>query len=104
MHSVLPDLVPPHAPMSHRKIIRFWLPSVVRPSTARALFLVALDIVLFGLSMAATVWFQRAGVKLVFGLVAGFIIGWGSWFFCRLLHRIVCGTSVITWCITAIPI
>ncbi|WP_225869761.1 fatty acid desaturase [Glaciimonas sp. PCH181] len=75
MHRFLPEPVQPQAPMPHRKVIRSWLLPVVRRSTARALFLVALDVALFGLAMVATVWFHHAAVKLLCAVVAGLIIG-----------------------------
>lgn len=75
MHRILSDPVSPQASMPHRKIIRSWLLSVTQRSTARALALVAFDIVLFGMLMVATVWFQNIFLKLTFGVLAGFVIG-----------------------------
>lgn len=75
MHRLLSEPVSPIAPMPHRKIIRSWLLPIVQRSTARALTLVAFDIVLFGVVMVATVWFQNVFLKLMFGLLEGFVIG-----------------------------
>ncbi|MFC5474492.1 fatty acid desaturase [Paraherbaspirillum soli] len=71
----LPDPVPPSAPMPHRKVIRSWLLPVTQRSTSRALALVALDLILFGLAISATVCLQNIAAKLLSGLIAGFIIG-----------------------------
>lgn len=73
--SHLPEPVSPSAAMPHRKTIRSWLLPLARRNTGRALILVLLDLVLFAMSLSATVWLQHVAAKLLFGAVAGFIIG-----------------------------
>ena len=65
----------PVSPIPHRKIIRSWLSPVAKHNTFLALLLVAVDVLLFGLAIVATVWFQHFAVKLCFSLIEGFIIG-----------------------------
>lgn len=66
---------PALAALPHRKTIRSWLVPVSQKSTAKALALVSLDVFLFGLLIAGTVWMRNPAVKLALGLAAGFMIG-----------------------------
>lgn len=67
--------LPPAAPLPHRKTIRSWLLPISSRNTAFALALVASDITLFILLVAATVLVLNPILKIMFGLVAGFLIG-----------------------------
>lgn len=67
-------VVAPGAAMPHRKIIRSWLVPISRPSTARALALVALDLALFVLMLAATLWAPHPLLQVVFALLNGLVI------------------------------
>ncbi|MBX6419763.1 MAG: fatty acid desaturase [Nevskia sp.] len=64
---------PPAIP--HRKFIRRWLVPVSVRSTPLALALVVLDYSLFLLALAGTVGLPGLALKLVCGVVAGFLIG-----------------------------
>lgn len=61
--------------MPHRKIIRSWLAPIVARSTPLALALVLLDLLLFALTLTATVWVSNLLTKLALGMLSGFIIG-----------------------------
>ena len=71
----IPDPVPLHEPLPHRKTLRAWLVPLSARDTRHALALVALDSVLFVLAIAATVWLPYVLLKLLFGALAGFVIG-----------------------------
>ncbi|WP_228124507.1 fatty acid desaturase [Glaciimonas soli] len=71
----LPDPILPSAVMPHRKVIRSWLLPIMQRSSAHALTLVLLDLILFLLAIGATIWFRNIAAKLLFGVVAGFVIG-----------------------------
>lgn len=75
MQSQLLEPVLPVSPIPHRKIIRSWLSPVAKHNTMLALLLVACDVLLFGMAIFATVWFQQVAIKLCFSLITGFIIG-----------------------------
>ena len=64
----------PAATIPHRKIIRTWLRAVSGRNTALALGLVTLDLILFVLAIAATVSIRPAGLKILFGALAGLVI------------------------------
>ncbi len=64
-----PDSVP------HRKVIRQWLTPYSHRSTARALTLVSIDIVLFFAAITATIAAPYAALKIAAGIIAGFVIG-----------------------------
>lgn len=65
----LSDAIPP------RKTIRDWLAGARRRSTARALWLVALDLALFVALQAGIVGAQPLWLKLSLALLCGFVIG-----------------------------
>lgn len=73
--SCLLSPVPATAPMPHRKLIRVWLLPFSRRRTAYALLLVVQDLLLFAGSMFAIVWVSSVLLKILFGLIAGFMIG-----------------------------
>lgn len=58
----------------HRKIIRSWLAPASQRNTALALALVALDLLLFLLTIAATVCVRSAVAKILLGLCGGLFI------------------------------
>jgi omega-6 fatty acid desaturase (delta-12 desaturase) len=74
MPTRLLDPVSPVAPIPHGKIVRSWLSPAAKHDTCLALLLAAFDLALFGTAIAATVWFQNSAVKLLFSLIAGFMI------------------------------
>ncbi len=63
------------SPIPHRKIIRSWLTPIVARNTALAVLLVIIDLCLFGAALAATVWVTHVMLKILFGMLTGFIIG-----------------------------
>ncbi|MDY7578992.1 fatty acid desaturase [Herbaspirillum sp. RTI4] len=67
--------VPPGAPIPHRKIIRSWTQPISERSTPIALSLVVLDLCLFSIALAATVWVSNWLGKVLLGMLTGFIIG-----------------------------
>jgi omega-6 fatty acid desaturase (delta-12 desaturase) len=66
----------PAAPpaMPSRKTIRSWLTPLAARSTPRALALVAVDLLLFALALAATVLAPRAWMQLLAGAATGLVI------------------------------
>lgn len=70
-----PDPVPAGAPLPHRKVIRAWMAPIAARNTILALSLVALDLLLFGLALGATVWLPPWWLKLPAGVATGFVIG-----------------------------
>lgn len=73
--TVLPQPVPPDAPLPHRKTIRSWLIPISERDTARALGLVTADLVIFAALLAGVVLAPWLLLKLLLGCVAGFWIG-----------------------------
>ena len=78
--SHLPDAshpvpLPPDAPLPHRKVIRSWLLPLAERTTVRALMLLTLDYALLAGLLYGIVRFESAGLKLLCGLAAGFVIG-----------------------------
>ena len=73
--TALPTPLPPEAPLPHRKEIRGWLAPLSQRTTVRALLLLLLYYVLFGALMTACVMLESFWLKLLSGLVAGFVIG-----------------------------
>jgi len=61
--------------MPHRKIIRQWLEPLSQRTTARAVFLLALDTLLWFAAMAGVVALDAAWAKLLCGAAAGFMTG-----------------------------
>lgn len=61
--------------MPHRKIIRSWLLPALQRSTPRALALVLLDAALFVLAISGAVWAIGIVLKLLCGVIGGFLIG-----------------------------
>lgn len=59
----------------NRKTIRSWLLPCSQRNTSYALALVALDLGLFALAIAATVWASHPMLRLAAGMAAGFVIG-----------------------------
>lgn len=75
MHSVATDVAGPvPAKIPHRKVIRSWLLPISTRSTAIALGLVALDIALFALAIAATVVLHHPLLKVLAGALGGLVI------------------------------
>lgn len=68
------QMTPPLA-ILNRKTIRSWLLPYSRRNTPYALALTALDLGLFTLAIAATVWLRHPVAKLLFGMIGGFLIG-----------------------------
>lgn len=65
----------PDEPLPHRKIIRSWTTPFAKRSTAFALLLTVFEFLIYGLAIASTVWFENPIMKIVMGMVTGFIIG-----------------------------
>ena len=59
----------------HRKLIRQWLAPIAERNTAYALWLVALDVTLFALALAAIILAPFKMMQVLAGLACGFIIG-----------------------------
>lgn len=69
------DSALPASPIPHRKIIRSWLSPVAKHNSLLALSLVSFDVLLFGMAIVGTIWFQNVAIKLCCSLITGFIIG-----------------------------
>jgi len=72
------DTVTPLAPdaaLPVRRTLRDWLSPMTARNTARALRLVMLDYLLFGVLLTATLLTRYVWLKVVLGVVCGFIIG-----------------------------
>ena len=67
--------IPAHAPLPHRKTLRQWLIPLSERTTARAIFLLALDYALLAGALAGTVLAAAWWTKLLCGLAGGFVIG-----------------------------
>ncbi len=59
----------------HRKVIRSWLAPISSKSTAYALTLVVMDILLFSAAISATVMFDAAVLQLLAASFTGLVIG-----------------------------
>ena len=57
--------IPAHAPLPHRKTLRQWLIPLSERTTARAIFLLALDYALLLAALAGTVLAATGWVKLL---------------------------------------
>lgn len=66
--------LPALPPIPHRKLIRSWMQPVARRDTALAVALLAFDLLLFGVTLAATIAVSGLLAKLLLGVVSGFII------------------------------
>lgn len=66
--------LPAPAPIPNRKLIRTWLAPLASHNTAYALWLVALDILLFAAGLAATVLAPHPLLQLLAGAATGFVI------------------------------
>lgn len=62
-------------PIPHRKLIRSWLEPMSRKNTAWAIFLLAFDLALWTGSVFLTVYVENFLLKILFGLIAGFVTG-----------------------------
>lgn len=67
--------IPPQDDLPHRKVIRSWLIPISNKSTVKALTLLVLDYILFFALLAGVVMFEQWWLKLLCGLVCGFVIG-----------------------------
>ena len=67
--------LPVPAPIPNRKLIRSWLAPLASHNTAYALWLVALDILLFAAGLAATLLAPHPLLQLLAGVATGFVIG-----------------------------
>lgn len=72
--AVIP-VVEPTAPFPGRKLVRSWLVPLCSKSTLVPLLLLALDFTLFFGAITATVWVDAWVGKVLWGMVAGFVIG-----------------------------
>lgn len=70
-----PDTSIAAAEIPSRKTIREWLQPFRERSTARAVSLLLLDLTLFGASLAAVILLRAWPLKLLFGALAGIVIG-----------------------------
>jgi omega-6 fatty acid desaturase (delta-12 desaturase) len=73
--NTLIPVVSPDAPFPGRKTVRSWLIPLSGKETLTPLMLLVLDTILFVALIAATIWFSAWPLKLLFGLMAGFVIG-----------------------------
>ena len=64
-----PDLIP------HRKVIRSWLEPIVKKNTAYAVFLVAVDLLLFAGAISATVLLSNPFLQMLAAAFTGLVIG-----------------------------
>ncbi|MES2185165.1 MAG: fatty acid desaturase, partial [Pseudomonadota bacterium] len=71
----VPQPLAPELPLPHRKVIRSWLIPLSERTTLRALALLVLDYTLLTALLAGAVAFASPWLKLLCGLVAGFVIG-----------------------------
>ncbi|QWD78014.1 fatty acid desaturase [Polynucleobacter sp. MWH-Svant-W18] len=71
----LTNPLPPEAPLPHRKIIRSWLIPMAQGETGRAIMLLIVDACLWLACIAGTVFVENLLLKIIFGLVAGFVTG-----------------------------
>lgn len=62
-------------PIPHRKLIRSWLEPMSRKNTVWAIFLLAFDMSLWTGSIFLTVHVDNFLLKILFGLIAGFVTG-----------------------------
>lgn len=67
--------IDPQLPMPHRKVIRSWLKPWSQRNTLLALGLLVFDYALFLGLISAVVMVSSGWLKLLFGLMAGFVIG-----------------------------
>lgn len=67
--------LPPDVPLPHRKVIRSWLLPLSERSTWRALVLLAFDYALYTALLVGIVAVESGWLKLLLGLVTGFVIG-----------------------------
>jgi omega-6 fatty acid desaturase (delta-12 desaturase) len=74
-HPSVDQPIPLDQPLPHRKTLREWLIPLSERSTLRALVLLAFDYALFFALITATVLVEAIWVKLLCGIVAGFVIG-----------------------------
>ncbi|MEN9617848.1 MAG: hypothetical protein RL406_85, partial [Pseudomonadota bacterium] len=65
----------PGEPMPHRKVMREWLIPLAERTTALAIVMLVVDLVLWAALMAGTVLFESWWAKLLSGFAAGFVIG-----------------------------
>jgi omega-6 fatty acid desaturase (delta-12 desaturase) len=69
-----PACGPRSRPIPHRKVIRAWLTTIASRSTWRALALVAVDVLLFVIAMAATVLARNPVLQVVAAWATGLVI------------------------------
>ena len=67
--------IPVGEPIPHRKIIRAWLTPLTERVVAKAIVLQLFDTLILTAAIVATVYFESVWLKLLFALVAGFLIG-----------------------------
>jgi omega-6 fatty acid desaturase (delta-12 desaturase) len=67
--------LPPDAPLPARRILRDWLTPMTQRDTARAVRLVLMDFVWFGLTLGGTLLIRNDWLKVALGLACGFVIG-----------------------------
>ena len=65
----------PDLPLPHRKVIRSWLIPMAQGETVKAIALLVLDAVLWLSCIAGTIFIESIIIKIVLGLVAGFVTG-----------------------------
>jgi len=70
-----PGPVPDPTALPSRKHIRAWLAPMVAPRTVHALGLVVVDLALFVATLALVVAIRNPWVKVLAGLVAGYVVG-----------------------------
>ena len=65
----------PEMPLPHRKIIRSWLAPMAEGQTGRALLLLFIDSALWLGCIAGTIFVENILLKIILGVVAGFVTG-----------------------------
>lgn len=65
----------PNLPLPHRKVIRSWLIPMAQGETVKAIMLLVIDAALWLGCIAGTIFVESLLLKIIFGLVAGFVTG-----------------------------
>lgn len=70
-----PEVIAPNAPFPGRKVLRSWLTPLCTKTTLFPIFVLVLDYSLFFLFIGLSVWVSSFLLKIIFGVMAGFVIG-----------------------------
>ncbi len=75
MSSSMLNVVPPGAPLPHRKVIRSWIVPFSQRNSAHALLLTLADVCLFFIFLGAAAVLTNPIFKIMAGIATGFFIG-----------------------------